>query len=223
MQRIDRRLMEKLVAERGTPDTPRVYSDRRWLVRELFWRSLERMLALSRAPSRRRVLDFGGGNGVLLPTLAGMYDTVTCIDLNTDVAQEVVRLFGLTNVELISGDIFRLSLPDDHFDTIVAASVLEHIEDLAPLAAEMARILTAGGELLANPPSENRFYELGRRVFRYTKPADHYHDSKYIVEVVGGRLSLREKRHFPLNWAPLSVFYLLRFVKEAPRGREARQ
>jgi SAM-dependent methyltransferase len=221
MQRIDRRLMEKLVAERGTPDTPRVYSDRRWLVRELFWRSHERMLALSRPASRRRVLDFGGGNGVLLPTLAGMYDTVTCIDLNTDVAEEVVRLFGLTNVELISGDIFRLSLPDNHFDTIIAASVLEHIEGLEPLTEEMARILTVGGELLGNVPSENRFYELGRRVFGYTKPPDHYHDDKYVVEVVGGHLALREKRHFPFNWSPLSVFYLLRFVKEGRGGREA--
>jgi len=215
--------MAKLVAERGTPDTPRVYNDRRWLVRELFWRSHERMLALSRPASRRRVLDFGGGNGVLLPTLAKMYDTVTCIDLNTDVAQEVVRLFGLTNVELISGDIFRLSLPDNHFDTIIAASVLEHIEGLEPLAEEMARILTVGGELLTNPPSENRFYELGRRVFGYAKPLDHYHDGKRVVELVGGHLALREKRHFPFNWAPLSVFYLLRFLKEGPGGREAQQ
>jgi len=215
--------MAKLVAERGTPDTPRVYNDRRWLVRELFWRSHERMLALSRPTSRRRVLDFGGGNGVLLPTLAGMYETVTCIDLNTDVAEEVVRLFGLTNVELISGDIFRLSLPDNHFDTIIAASVLEHIEGLEPLAEEMTRILTVGGELLGNVPSENRFYELGRRVFRYTKPADHYHDGEFVIEVVGGHLALRERRHFPVNWSPLSVFDLLRFVKEGRGGREAQQ
>jgi ubiquinone/menaquinone biosynthesis C-methylase UbiE len=223
MQRIDRRLMEKLVAERGTADTPRVYSDRHWLVRELFWRAHERMLALSRSPSRRRALDFGGGNGVLLPTLAKMYDTVTCIDLNTVVAEEVVRLFGLTNVELISGDIFRLAFPDNHFDTIIAASVLEHIEGLEPLAEEMARILTVGGELLTNPPSENRFYGLGRRVFGYAKPRDHYHDGKSIVELVGGHLALREKRYFPFNWAPLSVFYLLRFLKEDRGGREAQQ
>ena len=215
--------MAKLVAERGTADTPRVYNDRRWLVRELFWRSHERMLALSRPASRRRVLDFGGGNGVLLPTLAGMYDTVTCIDLNTDVAQEVVRLFGLTNVELISGDIFRLSLPDNHFDTIIAASVLEHIEGLELLTEEMARILTVGGELLTNPPSENRFYGLGRRVFGYTKPPDHYHDGKFVIEVVGGHLALRERRYFPVNWSPLSVFHLLRFVKQDLGGREAQQ
>jgi ubiquinone/menaquinone biosynthesis C-methylase UbiE len=223
MQRIDRRLMEKLVAEHGTADTPRVYSDRHWLVRELFWRSNERMLAFSRPPSRRRVLDFGGGNGVLLPTLAKMYDAVTCIDLNTDVAEEVARLFGLTNVELIGGDIFRLSLPDNHFDTIIAASVLEHIEELGPLAEEMARILTVDGELLTNPPSENRFYGLGRRVFGYSKPSDHYHNGEFVTRVVGDHLMLREKRYFPFNWAPLSVFYLLRFVKEGRGGREAQQ
>ena len=211
--------MAKLVAERGTPDTPRVYNDRRWLVRELFWRSHERMLALSRSASRRRVLDFGGGNGVLLPTLAGMYDTVTCVDLNTDVAEEVVRLFGLTNVELISGDIFRLSLPDNHFDMIIAASVLEHIEGLEPLAEEMARILTVGGELLTNPPSENRFYGLGRRVFGYTKPWDHYHDGSSIIKVFGRHLRLRGRKCFPVNWSPLAVFYLLRFVKEDPQGQ----
>ena len=219
MQRIDRRLMEKLIAERGTPDTPRVYTDRSWPVRELFWRSHEGMLALSRSPQRRRALDFGGGNGVLLPTLAGMYDAVTCIDLNTDIAQEVVRLFGLTNVELISGDIFRLSLPDNHFDTIIAASVLEHIEGLEPLAEEMARILTVGGELLTNPPSENRFYGLGRRVFGYTKPWDHYYDATFITKVLGRHLRLRRSKCFPVNWSPLAVFYLLRFVKEDPEGQ----
>ena len=218
MRRIDRRLMEKLIAERGTPDTPRVYTDRSRLVRELFWRSHEGMLALSRSP-RRRALDFGGGNGVLLPTLAEMYDAVTCVDLNTDIAQEVVRLFDLTNVEVVSGDILQLRLPDDHFDTIVAASVFEHVEGLEPLADEMARILTLGGELLANVPSENRLYGLGRRVFGYTKPWDHYYDATFITGVLGRHLRLRERKCFPVNWSPLAVFYLLRFVKEDPEGQ----
>jgi len=220
VQRIDRRLMESLIAERGTSGTPGVYTDRRWLVRELFWRSLDRMLALSRPTRRRRVLDFGGGNGVLLPTLSKMFDEVTCVDLNADIAAEVVKVYGLTNVQIISGDIFGLRLPDDRFDTITAASVLEHIQHLDALALEMERILDVGGELLAIAPSENRFYQLGRRVFRYTKPWDHYHDGDFVIEAVGRRLSLRRKRYFPVNWSPLAVFYLLRFVKEAPAGQE---
>jgi len=216
LQRIGRDLMSALVAAHGTADTPRVYHDRRWLVRELFWRSHEKMLSLSRNVPRRRVLDFGGGNGVLLPTLARMYDEVVCVDLNTDVAAEVVRLFGLTNVEVISGDLFQLSFPDGHFNTVVAASVLEHVEDLEPMAREIARVLAVDGDLLVNVPSENRFYGLGRRIFGYTKPADHHHAGGFAVHVVGAHLSLRDKKHFPFNWAPLSVFNLLRFVKERP-------
>jgi predicted SAM-dependent methyltransferase len=96
---------------------------------------------------------------------------------------------------------------------VVAASVLEHIEELTPLAEEVARILVPGGELLANVPSENRFYELGRRVFRYVKPADHYHDSLHVIETVRSHLRLDKKRHFPLNFSPLSVFCLLRFIR----------
>ena len=145
-----------------------------------------------------------------------MYDEVICVDLNTDVAAEVVRLFGLTNVEVISGDIFQLSFPDGHFDTIVAASVLEHVEDLEPMAEEIARVLAVDGDLLVNVPSENRFYELGRRVFGYTKPADHHHAGGFAIHVVSAHLTLRDKKHFPFNWTPLSVFNLLRFVKERP-------
>lgn len=213
MRRIDRRLMAKLAREHGHADTPIVYHDRQWLVRELFWRSHDSLLDLSRPPSRKRVLDFGGGNGVLLPTLSPRFDEVVCVDLHARMAREVVRLFELPNVEVMEGDIFQLKLPDGHFDTIIAASVLEHIEDLPPLAAEIARLLAPGGELLVNVPSENRFYELGRRVFRYIKPADHYHDAGYVTDTLRSHLRLDKKRHFPVNFAPLSVFCLLRFIR----------
>lgn len=205
--------MAKLAEEYGHADTPIVYHDRRWLVRELFWRSHDALLALSRPPSRKRALDFGGGNGVLLPTLSPLFDEVVCVDLHARMAREVVRLFELPNVKIMEGDIFQLSLPDACFDTVVAASVLEHIEDLPPLAAEIARLLAPGGELLANVPSENRFYELGRRIFRYTKPADHYHAASYVVEMLSRDLCLDKRRHFPVNFSPLSVFCLLRFIR----------
>jgi SAM-dependent methyltransferase len=213
VKRIDPAVMARLASELGAPDTPIVYHDRHCLVRELFWRSHESLIALSRPPARRRVLDFGGGNGVLLPTLSPLFDEVVCVDLHAAMAREVVRLFNLGNVEVVEEDIFRLALPSAHFDSVVAASVLEHVEDLPPLAAEIARVLVPGGELLVNVPSENRFYELGRRVFRYTKPADHFHDSGYAIEAVRSHLRLDKKRQFPLNFAPLSVFCLLRFVR----------
>ena len=87
--RVEPSRMEALIARTGHEDTPRVYSDRSFLVRELFWRRLEALLALSAVPERRRVLDFGGGNGVLLPTLSHLYQEVTCVDLRTEMAQEI--------------------------------------------------------------------------------------------------------------------------------------
>jgi len=218
MERIDRKTMKGLLAAYGTADTPRVYTHRNVLVGELFWRSHERMLALSGAAQGRRVLDFGGGNGVLLRELSKRFDEVTCVDLNADIAREVVRLYKLPNVQVISEDIFTLGLPDDHFDVIVAASVLEHIPELDKLAGEMRRLLVPGGELLATAPSENRFYELGRKLVGYTKPWDHHHDGEFIIRTVGAELTLSRKEYFPVNWGPLAVFYVLRFVK--PAGRE---
>jgi len=179
------------------------------------------MLALSRSTRRRRVLDFGGGNGVLLPTLSKRFDEVVCIDLHADMAVEIVRIYGLTNVRVIAGDIFEQGLPDGHFDVITAASVLEHILELGTLAEELERLLGAGGELLASTPSENRFYELGRRLTGYRKPWDHHYDGDFIAEAVGAYLPLRQRQYFPINWRPLAVFHLLRFAKEGPELEEA--
>ena len=212
--------MEELIARLGHEDTPRVYIDRNVLVRELFWRRFEVLLSLSRATRHDRVLDFGGGNGVLLPTLAGRYREVVCVDLRTEMAEEVTAGDGLANVSVRTGPLASLDLPDGHFETIIAADVLEHIRDLDTLVVELHRLLAPGGELLVSAPSENRFYELGRRVFGYTKPDDHYHAADYVERTVAGRLPMAQRRYFPLDLSVLAVFALARFVR-APAEQEA--
>jgi SAM-dependent methyltransferase len=214
-------LLSELIARHGYEDTPTVYTDPRLLVRELFWRRLEALLALSRSRGGR-ALDFGGGNGVLLPTLARRFDEVTCVDVHAGVARALLERQPLANVAVREGRIESLALPENGFDAIVAADVLEHMEDLAPVARELARVLRPGGELLVSLPSENPFYELGRALFRYRKPEDHYHAGASVVEELGRHLRLRTLRWFPLNVAPLGVFLLARLTKpeigEAPAG-----
>ena len=210
--RLEPSRMEALRERLGHDDTPRVYNDG-FLVRELFWRRLEALLALSEAPSHERVLDFGGGNGVLAPTLSRLYQEVLCVDLRTEMAEEIRRAEGLDNVRPLPGELASLGLPAEHVDTIVAADVLEHILDLEALVGEFQRLLKPGGELLVSAPSENRFYELGRSVFRYTKPDDHYHPASHVEEVIARRLPLARRKFFPFNVAPLAVFSLARFVR----------
>ena len=211
--RLDRGRMEALIARLGHEDTPRVYTDRNVLVRELFWRRLDALLALSRPQRRDRVLDFGGGNGVLAPTLSRLYREVVCVDLRAEIAEELVRSEGVDNIAVHQSELASLGVPDSHFDTIVAADVLEHIRDLEPLVGEFLRLLKPGGELLVSAPSENHFYELGRRIFGYTKPDDHYHPAAFIERTVARHLPLARRHYFPLNLAWLGVFALARFVK----------
>jgi len=212
--RIERSRLESLIGRLGHDDTPLVYTDRNPLVRELFWRRLGALLALSKPPAHDRALDFGGGNGVLAPTLSRLYGEVNVVDLRTEMVDELRQRDGLSNVKVLPGDIFGLGLPPDSFDTIVAADVLEHIVDLPPLVREFKRILKPGGELLVSAPSENRFYEFGRRVFGYTKPDDHYHPASYIERTAASELRQAARRYFPFRIAPLAVFLLARFVKE---------
>ena len=211
--RVDRSQLETLIGLHGNEDTPHVYVDGNVLVRELFWRRFEALLALSQASPRGRVLDFGGGNGVLAPTLSRLYAEAVCVDLRTEMAEALRQSEGLANYTARAGELSSLELPDGHFDTIIAADVLEHVLDLEALVGELHRLLVPGGELLVSAPSENRFYELGRRVFGYTKPDDHFHPASYIEATVGQRLPMAQRRYFPFNVAPLAVFSLGRYVR----------
>lgn len=206
--------MAALAARLGHDDTPRVYHDRSVFVRELFWRRLDALLGLSRPPRHDRALDFGGGNGVLTPTLSRLYREVVCVDLRTEMAEEIAQSEGLANVTARAGAIASLGLPDGGFDTIIAADVLEHIIDLDALVREFERLLAPGGELLVSVPSENRFYEFGRCVFGYSKPDDHYHTASYVEERIGKRLRRTRRVYFPFNLPLLAVFSLARFVKQ---------
>lgn len=211
--RVERSRMEALIERLGHEDTPLVYVDRNVLVRELFWRRFGALLSLSQAPRRGRALDFGGGNGVLTPTLASLYQEVMVVDLRTEMADEIRQTEGLENVTIQPGELNSLGLPSGSFDTIIAADVLEHIQALDTLVGELHRLLAPGGELLVSAPSENRFYELGRRVFGYTKPDDHYHPASFIEDTVARHLPMAGRRFFPFDFAPLAVFSLGRYVK----------
>jgi len=211
--RLERERIALMIREDGNEETPTVYTDHQYLVRELFWRRLDALMALSRPARPGRVLDFGGGNGILVSTLAARFERVDCVDLRAEMAERVAREDGLDNVHVHSAELFGLKLPDATFDTIIAADVLEHLTELEEMIQEFRRLLVPGGELLVSLPSENRFYEFGRKVFGYTKPHDHYHHAASVEVTIGGILEAREHRHWPFNLGPLGVFSLARFVK----------
>ena len=106
--------------------------------------------------------------------------------------------------------------PEDFrtFDFIVAADVLEHLRDLEPVVEELNRLLVPGGRLVISAPSENVLYAVGRKLFGFTKPEDHYHEPRDIEESLARHLKLQQKRYLPLDlYEGLSAFVLFSFGK----------
>lgn len=190
----------------GSEVTPSLYYHPNPVLRRAFWERLHaihRMMdATMGAAGRRggRCLDFGGGGGVFLPTLARRFDEVVCIDRDVREARQVVAEYGLRNVRVDEADILATEYPD-RFDAVVAADVLEHFPELAPPVGRIAAWLAPEGHLFTSLPTESGLYGLARRLFGVAPPPDHYHDAAG-VEAFLERSGFRAVRR---TWRPLPV------------------
>lgn len=161
----------------GSDRTPNIYYSGNLLMRRVFW---QRLYLLNRLMTRHvkdagSCLDFGGGGGVLLPTLAKRFKGVTLLDLEAAEARKIAQHYRLNNVVIAQQDMATFTWSGQGFDAIVAADVLEHFKDpLQPIAA-LHRWLSADGMLFTSLPTENWVYVALRKLFGVTKPVDHYH------------------------------------------------
>jgi len=192
----------------------RVYTNPNPLVRWIFWRRLAALLRFSDEVDHDRALDFGCGEGAFLPTLCGRFRTVLAVDLNVGAARKLATHYRLRNVNLLEARAPGLPFDDGSFDFIVAADVMEHLRDLEPVVKELHRVLSPRGRLVISAPSENLFYEVGRKVFGFTKPDDHFHTPRGIESILERHFDLRHKKFLPLNlFEAASAFVLLSLGK----------
>ena len=162
---------------------PRLYYADNYVLRRMFWQRLHRLNRLMNRTleSRGSCLDFGGGSGVLLPTLAGTFGEVTLVDLEARQAERVKERYGLNNVSVVEADVGSLDFRTRPFDAAVAADVLEHFPDLELPLRCLRDWIKPRGLLFTSLPTENWVYVFLRRVFGVEKPKDHFHTG-YEVE-----------------------------------------
>jgi SAM-dependent methyltransferase len=130
--------------------------------KEILWRTLG-------AWQPRRVLEVGGGQGELAERMASELGAdVTFVDLSP----RMVELARARGIDARAGDVQRLPFPDASYDTVVAAWMLYHVPDLDSAFAEIVRVLTPGGALIAVTNSERHISEL-QDLFAY--PRDGFH------------------------------------------------
>jgi len=180
----------------GHKNIPTMYYHSFKPIQKLFWARLAAITQMLKGLSGN-VLDFGGGGGIYLPTLAQVFQKVICLDLVVDEAQSIKEMYSLKNVDIIQSDALKIKLPDNYFDVIIAADVLEHFQELTPPIRTIYEWLRLGGRLFISGPSENWLYRFGRKFFGIHKPPDHYHSVIEIEHELSKYFRIRRKMFLP--------------------------
>lgn len=102
------------------------------------------------------ILDFGAGIGRLTRRLvdSGRFDSISA----TDLLQQPV---SLDKVQWICADLNDpLPMPDSSFDAVVAAEVIEHLENPRVMVRELFRLLKPGGVVILSTPNNESWRSL---------------------------------------------------------------
>ncbi len=145
------------LAEAGFP----AYGNPNALISFLFWERLYRVIQhVERKGKLSSVMDFGCGSGVMLPVLSRLSDQVTAVDIDLAPAQRISEFVSFTgNVTFASS---CEGVPPGSLDLILALDVLEHVDDLDAILADLCALLSPDGEIIVSGPTENRAYKVGR-------------------------------------------------------------
>ncbi len=127
--------------------------DRYWFAPPVaLWRAVE-LRTVAEEDFPRPMLDLGCGDGLIAQVL---FADETPIEAGFDPWLAQVRQApasgAYARVQQALGD--AMPYPDATFGCVFSNSVLEHIPDLAPVLAEVARVLRPGGRFIATVPSD---------------------------------------------------------------------
>lgn len=140
-------------------------------IRWLMWKRYESISRLVTKEKTENVLEFGCGIGLFLPELSCHARNIFAIDLFPQYAKRLceMRQLNVTFVDSLS------EIEDGSLDAIVAADVLEHVEDLEGVLRRFSDKLSPEGHLLVSGPTENIFYRMGRILAGFAGKGDYHH------------------------------------------------
>lgn len=168
------------------------------LVRWLVWRRYEVIGSFCDFQAGESVLEFGCGPGFFLSELSARGCRIMALDLFPQYAMDLCSISGIS----ASFPNTLQAIGDRSVNTIIAAQVMEHIENPAEYYAEFRRVLAKGGRLLVSLPTENLLYKAGRIFAGFMGKGDyHVSDMKILLrkaDTAGFRMAGRAVIPSPL-------------------------
>ncbi len=162
------------------------YSNPNPVINFLFWERIGRaMQHVEKREGLGSVLDFGCGSGVMLPFLSEQADKVIAVDIDLEPLRRIEKYIDFDK---------KINFLDSHadispnsLDLIIALDVLEHVDDLDKIFAELALLLKPGGEIIVSGPTENVFYKVGRFLAGPTYSGDYHVRSIYDIQRIASK------------------------------------
>lgn len=149
-----------------------------------------------------RLLEAGSAFG-LTSLLVGEQASRTLLDLEPKAIEIARELFSTAGqqAEFIEGDLFHMPFPDDYFDVVFNAGVLEHFDFAGRRAAliEMARVASPGGKICVAVPNHYSVpyryayeYRKARNTWRFPDEERIFDFAEELIGVEGVKFISRE-------------------------------
>lgn len=166
----------------------------------------------------RRLLEIGYGSGLLMPTLATISDELYGADLQPEAPglRKVLEGMGTQVRDLVRADIQSLPFASEHFDGVVAFSILEHLKEaeLIQAVGEVARVLEPGGRFLVGCPAVHKAMNLAFAAIGFSNIEDHHFSGiDDVLRLCAAEFTVVRERSMPavagrvapLHWAPYAT------------------
>ena len=106
----------------------------------------------------KKVLEAGCGFGSNLRLINKTRRDVDCYAL--DNSKQAIKLIGSIIPNTVVSDCRKTGFPDDKFDLVYSAGLMEHFKDEEPFLSEMRRIVKANGYLITIVPARYSLWKL---------------------------------------------------------------
>ena len=168
------------------------------------------------------LLEVGYGSGVFFPELRKVCPRLSGIDPHT-MPSEVRASLEKANIEadLRSGSVSDMPFEDAVFDSVVAVSAMEYVEDIGDACREITRVLRPGGSFVLVTPGKSPILDAGLKVLGDEDAQSNYGDRREnLLTALDRHFDMDARRVWPWPGIPwLTVYRALRLTPKAATGR----